>query len=142
MTNEILVQQGEQIAVISSYEAGRRLGNLALRYDFTLYEFFQTDVKGHKQLWDEAVGLVERIDSFIGGLLSVVEEEDVAWILTSDHGNIEDFSVKGHTTNPVPALCWSNRPVKWPGWDTLEEVTPGILKLLTQGEAIYSSHTK
>ncbi|MDR3586271.1 MAG: metalloenzyme [Desulfosporosinus sp.] len=136
MTNEILVQQGEQIAVISSYEAGRRLGNLALRYDFTLYEFFQTDVKGHKQLWDEAVGLVERIDSFIGGFLSVVEEEDVAWILTSDHGNIEDFSVKGHTTNPVPALCWSNRPVKWPEWDTLEEVTPGILKLLTQGEEI------
>ena len=55
----------------------------------------------------------------------------MAWILTSDHGNVEDFSVKGHTTNPVPALCWSNRPVKWPEWDTLEEVTPGILKLLT-----------
>ena len=133
MTNEILVQQGEQVPIISSIEAGRHLGNVALRYDFTLYEFFQTDVKGHKQLWDEAVGLVERIDSFIGGFLSVVEEEDVAWILTSDHGNIEDFSVKGHTTNPVPALCWSNQPVKWPEWDTLEEVTPGILKLLTQG---------
>jgi hypothetical protein len=133
MTNEILVQQGEQVSVISSFEAGRRLGNLALRYDFTLYEFFQTDVKGHKQLWDEAVGLVERIDSFIGGFLSVVEEEDVAWILTSDHGNIEDFSVKGHTTNPVPALCWSKQPVRWPEWDTLEDVTPGIVKLLTQG---------
>jgi hypothetical protein len=133
MTNEILVQQGEQVSVISSFEAGRRLGNLALRYDFTLYEFFQTDVKGHKQLWDEAIGLVERIDSFIGGFLSIVEEEDVAWILTSDHGNIEDFSVKGHTTNPVPALCWSKQPVRWPEWDSLEEVTPGILKLLTQG---------
>ena len=133
MTNEILVQQGEQVSVISSFEAGKRLGKLALRYDFTLYEFFQTDVKGHKQLWDEAIGLVERIDSFIGGFLSVVKEEDVAWILTSDHGNIEDFSVKGHTTNPVPALCWSNRPVTWPEWDTLEEVTPGIIRLLTQG---------
>jgi 2,3-bisphosphoglycerate-independent phosphoglycerate mutase len=132
MTNEILVQMGEQVAVISSFEAGRHLGKLALNYDFTLYEFFQTDVKGHKQLWDEAIGLVERIDTFIGGFLSVVREDDVAWILTSDHGNIEDFSVKGHTANAVPALCWSTQPVKWPEWDTLEEVTPGILKLLTQ----------
>ncbi|EGW37312.1 alkaline phosphatase family protein [Desulfosporosinus sp. OT] len=133
MTNEILVQQGEPVSLISSFEAGRRLGNLALHYDFTLYEFFQTDVKGHKQLWDEVIGLVERIDSFIGGFLSVVKEEDVAWILTSDHGNIEDFSVKGHTMNPVPALCWSNQPMKWPEWNTLEEVTPGIIKLLTEG---------
>lgn len=133
MTNAILVQLGEQVPVISAFEAGQHLGNLALKYDFTLYEFFQTDVLGHKQLWEEAIGLVERLDSFIGGFLSVVMEEDVAWILTSDHGNIEDFSVKGHTTNSVPALCWSNRLVKWPEWDTLEEVTPGIIKLLTQG---------
>lgn len=132
MTNEILVQQGEEVPTISPYEAGRNLGILSLRYDFTLYEFFQTDVKGHKQLWDEAVELVERIDSFIGGFLSVVREEDVAWILTSDHGNIEDFSVKGHTLNPVPALCWSHRPLKWPEWDSLAEVTPGIIKLMTE----------
>ena len=135
MTNAILVQLGEQVSVISSFEAGQHLGNLALNYDFTLYEFFQTDVLGHKQLWDEAIGLVERIDSFIGGFLSVIEEqEDVVWMLTSDHGNTEDFSVKGHTANPVPALCWSNQPVQWPEWDTLEEVTPGIFKLLTQAE--------
>jgi hypothetical protein len=133
MTNDLLVEQGVPVSVISPYQAGRHLGNLALNYDFTLYEFFQTDVKGHKQLWDEAVGLVERIDSFIGGFLSVIENEDIAWILTSDHGNIEDFSVKGHTSNPVPALCWSNKPLEWPKWDTLEEVTPGIIKLLTQG---------
>jgi len=130
MTNEILVQMGESVSIISPFEAGQNLGKLALNYDFTLYEFFQTDVKGHKQLWDEAIGLVERIDSFIGGLLSAIEAEDVAWILTSDHGNIEDFSVKGHTTNPVPALCWSNQPVKWPKWDNLEDVTPGIIRLL------------
>jgi len=132
MTNEILVQLGEKVQVISSFEAGQHLGNLALNYDFTLYEFFQTDTIGHKQRWDEAIGLVERLDGFIGGLLSVIEgQEDVAWILTSDHGNIEDFSVPGHTTNPVPALCWSNQRIAWPEWETLEEVTPGIIKLLT-----------
>lgn len=135
MTNAILVQLGEKVPVISSFEAGQNLGNLALNYDFTLYEFFQTDSIGHKQRWQDAIGLVERIDHFIGGFLSVVEkQEDVAWILTSDHGNIEDFTVKGHTTNHVPALSWSNRHVQWPEWDTLEQVTPGLLKLLTNSD--------
>lgn len=132
MTNEILVELGEKVPVISSFEAGQHLGKLALSYDFTLYEFFQTDTIGHKQRWDDAIGLVERLDRFIGGLLSVLEgQEDAAWILTSDHGNIEDYSVSGHTTNPVPALCWSNQPIHWPEWVSLEEVTPGIIKLLT-----------
>jgi len=27
-------------------------------------------------------------------------------ILTSDHGNLEDLSVKTHTRNPVPTLLW------------------------------------
>lgn len=133
MTNEILVEMGEPVPLISSFEAGVHLGNLVLNYDFTLYEFFQTDIKGHKQLWDEAVGLVERIDSFLAGFLSVTEDkEDMAMILTSDHGNIEDFLVKGHTTNSVPALCWSNKTIEWPEWNILEEVTPGIVKLLTE----------
>lgn len=132
ITNEILVQLGEKVPVISPFEAGQHLAHLVLKYDFTLYEFFQTDTIGHKKLWDEAIGLVERLDLFIGGFLSVIEhEEDVAWILTSDHGNIEDFSVAGHTTNFVPALCWSKQRIQWPEWDTLEEVTPGIIKLLS-----------
>ena len=133
MTNELLVQLGEDVPVISSFEAGQNLANLALKYDFTLYEFFQTDTLGHKKLWNEAIGIVERLDHFIGGLLSVIEaQEDVAWILTSDHGNIEDFSVAGHTTNLVPALCWSKPQIPWPEWESLQEVTPGIIKLLTK----------
>lgn len=130
MTNEIMRQRGADVPLMSAFEAGQNLGRLALEYDFTLYEFFQTDVKGHKQLWDEAVELIERIDSFIGGFLAIAGQEDVGFILTSDHGNIEDFRVKGHTLNPVPALCWSNRAVDWPEWDKLEDVTPGIITLL------------
>lgn len=132
MTNEILKQMGEDVPIITPFTAGKNLARVALDHDFTLYEFFQTDVRGHKQDWDEAIRLVERIDEFIGGFLSGIEQEDVAWLLTSDHGNIEDFKVKGHTLNPVPALAWSNRPVEWPQWTKLEEVTPGIVKILTQ----------
>ncbi len=130
MTNMLLKELGEEVPVIPPYQAGQNLGHLALDYDFTLYEFFQTDVRGHKQDWEESIRLVQRIDEFIGGFLSVIQNEDVTWLLTSDHGNIEDFKVKGHTQNRVPALGWSNREVAWPEWTRLEEVTPGIMRMM------------
>jgi 2,3-bisphosphoglycerate-independent phosphoglycerate mutase len=134
MTNEILRDTGEEVPIVSPFQAGKNLGQLVLDYDFTLYEFFQTDVRGHKQDWEGAIQLIERIDEFIGGFMSVIRDQDVTWLLTSDHGNIEDFKVKGHTTNPVPALGWSNRNVNWPQWTKLEEVTPGIMKMIIEGE--------
>lgn len=131
ITNTILKEMGVDVPIITPFEAGENLARVALEHDFTLYEFFQTDVKGHKQDWEESVRLIERIDELIGGFLAGIKDEDVAWLLTSDHGNIEDFKVKGHTLNPVPALAWSNRPVEWPQWTKLEDVTPGIVKMLT-----------
>lgn len=154
MVNEIMRERGEDVPLFTPFEAGQNLGRVGLEHDFTLYEYFQTDKKGHKQVWDECVDIIERIDSFLGGFLSIVErkgenqgneedkdvpagnEDNIALILTSDHGNIEDFRVKGHTLNPVPALCWSKRPLKWPEWRSIEEVTPGIVELLTKGETV------
>mgnify|MGYP000849087019 CR=1 FL=1 len=130
MTNIILREQEPDIPLISPYVAGQNLGRLALNYDFTLYEFFQTDVCGHKMDWEKAIAIVEQIDQFLEGFMSVVQSEDVVWLLISDHGNIEDFTVHGHTQNPVPALGWSNRPIKWPQWERLEDVTPGIIKMI------------
>lgn len=131
MTNQVPHEAGEDVPLISPEQAGRNLGRLALDYDFTLYETFLTDVFGHKQKWKESVQLIEQIDDFLGGFLQVIENEDVTWLLTSDHGNIEDFAIKGHTQNRVPALSWSSRAIEWPRWTTLEDVTPGILELLS-----------
>lgn len=131
MTNAFPRELGEDVPLISPEQAGRNLGKLALNYDFTLYESFLTDVFGHKQKWAESIRLIEQIDSFLGGLMDTVKDEDVAWLLTSDHGNIEDFKIKGHTRNRVPALAWSNSKIEWPQWTKLEDVTPGILEILS-----------
>ena len=131
ITNESAHERMSAIPVIAPEKAGAHLASLVFDHDFTLFEFFQTDVKGHKHLWAETVNLVERIDRFVGGFLEASQGRDIGLILTSDHGNIEDFRIKGHTLNPVPMLCFSNRPVTWPEWKRLEDVTPGIVKLLT-----------
>jgi bisphosphoglycerate-independent phosphoglycerate mutase (AlkP superfamily) len=54
-------------------------------------------------------------------------------MLTSDHGNIEDLSVRNHTLNDVPTLIWGR------GLDfaastirDLADITPTIIKLLTE----------
>jgi len=131
MTNEFMRQMGEAVPLYTAFEAGQNLGRLALKYDFTLYEVYQTDVKGHKQLWTEAIELIEQIDRLVGGFLSMTADQEIAMLLTSDHGNLEDFAVKGHTRNPVPALWWSNVNVAVPQWSKLEEVTPELVRLLT-----------
>ncbi|HEX2863874.1 MAG TPA: hypothetical protein VHN99_04850, partial [Deinococcales bacterium] len=38
---------------------------------------------------------------FLGELLAGLDDETLL-VLTSDHGNFEDLSIKTHTTNPVP----------------------------------------
>lgn len=135
ITNELFRKRGEDVPVISPYEAGQNLGKLILDYDFTLFEYFQTDIRGHKRDFQKALEVIERLDEFLGGFFSVIESIDeslakIAFLLTSDHGNIEDLSTTDHTLNKVPALCWSNFGLEWPEMKRLEDVTPVILDII------------
>ena len=57
-------------------------------------------------------------------------EESVV-IVTSDHGNIEDLSVKTHTRNRVMTLLWGrgSESVK-DEIRTLEDIAPAVVRLL------------
>ena len=131
LTNQRLQEAGEDVPLYKPSESGINLAGIAEAYDFTLFEIYLTDTKGHKRLWDESVEFIGRIDEMIGGLMSRLEESStkMAVLLTSDHGNIEDFQTPGHTLNPVPALGWSNFTLDWPKWTKLEDITPGIMHL-------------
>ena len=51
-------------------------------------------------------------------------------MVTSDHGNLEDLTTRGHTRNPVPFLCWGRRGGELRARvAALEEVTPSLLTL-------------
>lgn len=97
------------LPLVEPEEAGRRLARLLKNHEFVLFEYWKTDYAGHRGGMNEAVSAVEDLDGLLGG---VVEEMDVRrdlLILTSDHGNIEDMSVKTHTRHPVPALLYGYR---------------------------------
>lgn len=89
---------------IEPEEAGRRAASVAAEHHFTLYEHFLTDYAGHSRDPEMAVAVLERLDRFIGGLLAHLPD-DVTLVITSDHGNIEDITVKPHTLNHVATIC-------------------------------------
>lgn len=89
--------------VLSPFDAGRRLAELAGRYDFSLFEYWSTDYAGHKQDMRWAVEQLQAFDKVMQGLLSAAADE-LLILITSDHGNMEDLSTRRHTPAPVPAL--------------------------------------
>ncbi len=90
--------------VFGPREAGRKLSVLANQYDFAFFEYWASDYAGHKQDMQSAVEQLEIFDEVLAGLLEAWNDEAGLIVLTSDHGNMEDLSVRKHTDNPVPAL--------------------------------------
>ena len=80
-----------------------------------------------------ALSLLAAFDAVLGGLLAAWDDEAGIILITSDHGNLEDLSVRGHTTNPVPALVIGAPALRrrfTAGLRDLTDVTPSILRLL------------
>ena len=71
---------------------------------------------------------------FIRALLGKLDLERSTVIVTSDHGNIEDLSVRNHTLNPVPTIVWGkHREQVAPRIRSLTDITPAIVDVLTKG---------
>lgn len=129
----ILREMGYDLPPVDPREAGRRAARIAGRYHFSLYEHFLTDQAGHSQDQQQAVQVLERLDAFLAGVLEALPE-DVLLVITSDHGNVEDLTIRTHTDHDVATI------VKGPGAAavaarirSLTEVAPAILGALGVG---------
>jgi 2,3-bisphosphoglycerate-independent phosphoglycerate mutase len=85
--------------------AAEILLRIAQDQDFTLFEFFETDEAGHARSMERALDALGRVDAFLRALLAGLPE---GWslVVASDHGNVEDLSVRNHTLAPVPVLAF------------------------------------
>lgn len=110
-TNEELVRRDFDVPCRAPGEAGRVLGRCGRARDFTLYEYFLSDKAGHTGEMEAIVAELVKIDAFMTGLLTELEDDlaaDTLVLLTSDHGNMEDATTRRHTTNPVPLMAWGD----------------------------------
>jgi len=95
----------------------------------TLYESFLTDLAGHRRLPIAPESAVETIDAFFGAVLAH-RTPDTTLVLTSDHGNLETRSFKGHTVNPVPLIVAGPAAAHFHAVREITQVAPAILHAL------------
>lgn len=132
-TNESLIARGFDVPRFSPEDAARILAHISREFDFILYEYFLTDRAGHCQDMERAFGEIEKLERFLSALLDGVNLDESLIILTSDHGNIEDLSVKTHTRNRVPTLLWGRSVVEVKDRiRAIEDIAPAILGLLRE----------
>lgn len=130
LTNARLREHGLAVPLVTPEEAGRHLAAVASDHAFTLFEFFQTDLAGHGRVNDR-VGVVERLDRFLGAALDATDLEATLVLLTSDHGNLEDERTDSHTLNPVPAvLVGAGRAEVGPRLRAITDLAPACLDVL------------
>jgi 2,3-bisphosphoglycerate-independent phosphoglycerate mutase len=133
-TNALLIERGEPVDLRTPEEAGEVLASIVARNRFTLYEYFITDKVGHAQDHEAAAHVLRVLALFIRTLLGKLDLQRTTVILTSDHGNIEDLSLRSHTLNAVPTIIWGeHRETMAAGIHSLADITPAIVQVLTKG---------
>ncbi len=105
ITGRSLRCRGEEAPGLKPEDAGGIVAELARENDFTLFEYFLTDFAGHRQKMHRNVIYLERYDAFLGGVLAETDLSKQTVLIISDHGNIEDLSIRTHTENPVPFIA-------------------------------------
>lgn len=117
------------IPKITATDAAQRLLNLVPDYDLVLYEYYLTDKAGHNKSEEDAERVLEPLDEFLLYILKNMHSSDTL-VITSDHGNLEDLSVKTHTRNAVPLMVYGNQAGQFSKVESLIDVKEGILKVV------------
>lgn len=128
ITGESLTPFGEPALTVR--QAVRTALAVWQSHDFVFYETFLTDLLGHRQDMDSARRFLRLLDAFLAGLLQGMDPEHDLLILTSDHGNFEDMSVKTHTVNPVPVAAYGRSAHQVASSiRSLTDVVPALMQL-------------
>ena len=131
LTRETIQDRYPDIPAITPEDAAEQLFGLARANDFTLYEFFQTDVAGHSSDYARACDVLRLYDRFLTTLVRFTEAAGITLLMTSDHGNIEAIDERGHTRNPVPFIAFGPREAEIRAEvKSLVDVTPAVLKFI------------
>lgn len=131
MDNRYWVEHGAPVPLITPYIAGQNMMRLAQKFSFTAFEYAPTDMVGHKDKRDDVLTVLNEIDECWRGIVSQMDLENDLLIITSDHGNVEDWTAKGHTRNPVPTIAIGARRAEFAQHiRALTDLAPTIRALL------------
>ncbi len=117
------------VTPVSASEAGRRLRRIADSHDFTMFEYFLTDKAGHDKDKKMAESVLKNFDGLLGGVVDG-GLDNLTVLMSSDHGNVEDLSIKTHTLNPsLTAVAGEHAEFFVGKLNSICDVTPKIVEL-------------
>ena len=129
--NRYLIEKGFDVPSLNADAAANIFTGISRKFDLTFYETFMTDRCGHRQDMQAAYGEIKKLDALIDALLANLDLRETTLLIASDHGNIEDLSVKTHTRNPAMTLVWGDCAFFADRIRSLTDITPAILEYLS-----------
>jgi 2,3-bisphosphoglycerate-independent phosphoglycerate mutase len=137
LTNEFWSRWGYAMPDLSAAEAGAQLAYLAGDHALTYFEFWYTDVAGHRQDRTLSLHLLRLLDEFIGGIVDTLDLDRSLLVVLGDHGNFEDWRTARHTHNPALALLvGAGHTMLARHLASLTDVTPALLAALGEREGV------
>jgi hypothetical protein len=121
LTHWRMRERGYDLPERTPEAAGEIIAREAMRNDFSLFEYFETDRSGHAQDRERAMRCLRDLDRTLETVLNCVDLERATVIIASDHGNVEDGSVKTHTANPAFFAAWGPGARRGGGAESLRE---------------------
>lgn len=109
-------------------DASIRILNALESYDLVMFEYYLTDKAGHGMEREKADRVLSIVDRFLFHVMENIKAEDTL-VVCSDHGNLENLSIKTHTRNKVPLFVKGNTEY-FKNAESILDVTPAIINLL------------
>ena len=120
-----------KLQIIKPATAARRLLRLADKNHFTLFEFFLTDHLGHGRYPDLTKYTLNVLDEFLYHVMKKLPK-NISLVICSDHGNLEDITIKTHTRNPALTItAGRNAKILSEKIKHLYDIKPSILVVNT-----------
>lgn len=133
LTGELLRAAGIDAPRLSIAQAARNVAAGAAENDVALFEMFLTDSAGHAQDTEWARDEAVRTDYFLRELFAAIDPREQLVVVTSDHGNLEDLSVRTHTRAAVPLLAFGASAADFTaGATSLRDVAPRLFAATTR----------
>jgi hypothetical protein len=128
LSNEFWPEPELQLPSITARQAGIHLVALAEEHTLTFFEFWHSDLVGHKKDRERSLHLLGILDDFLAGILEAMDHANTLLLVVSDHGNFEDWTTTKHTHNPaLTLLVGANFQSLVPHLNSLADLKPAVL---------------
>jgi hypothetical protein len=136
LTHWRMRERGFDLPERAPEEAGAIIAREAMRNDFSLFEYFETDRAGHDRDRARLARCLGDLDRALDTVLRHVDLNEMTVVVVSDHGNVEDWRVKTHTLNPALFAAWgAGTPADGAPLQALTDVAPLVLRAMGERES-------